>query len=90
MKRITIVLCLAASGCAHTGEPRIIPRDVAMPVAVSCVPKLPVPPAFADEEAALTSAPNIFEAAKRYRAGLLQHRAYETELLAALKGCAGP
>ena len=85
-----MALAAALTGCTGVTEPRVEIRKVEVPVAVSCVPTPPVvAPAFVDTDAAIKAAPTPFDRAKLYVVGRLQHWAYESELLAALKGCAG-
>lgn len=49
---LLIIILLAASGCATTGapEPKVVVKEVQVPVLRSCVPKdLPEPGAYADD-----------------------------------------
>jgi len=83
-------LSLLLSACAtNTPEPRIETRDVPIPVAVQCRPKLSPKPAFPDSDAAIAQTSDVFDLAKLYRAGRALREAWIAELEAALKGCAG-
>lgn len=82
-------LCLVLAACAHTPEPRVITRDVLMPVPVQCRPDLGPEPAYPDTPAALSAAPDIFAVAKLYVAGRLMRIARLEEQAVALKVCAG-
>jgi hypothetical protein len=73
---------LGASTCATTSEPRVVTKEVRVPVPVSCVPKdLKAPPSYPDTDEALTALP---DAAARYLLmaagrGLRMQRASEVE-----------
>lgn len=50
-------VAMVTMGCASTPEPRIITREVKVPVAVPCVgPSVPGPPAYPDTDDALRDA----------------------------------
>lgn len=91
MKLAPILAALALAGCASAPlQPVIQTKAVEVPVAIRCVPDpAPVAPAFVDTDAAIAAAPDMFARAKLYVIGRLQRIAYEGELTAALKGCAG-
>jgi hypothetical protein len=64
MKRAAIlVVALALSACATAPEPKIVTKEVKVPVPVSCVPKeLPAAPTYADGALRPTTPPD-----ERYR-----------------------
>lgn len=86
--RAALVLCLFLAACA-TPAPHVPIRtvEVHVPTPVTCVPDLPPPLPYPDTPEALTSAPDVFEAAKLYVAGRLMRIQREKELEAALKAC---
>lgn len=79
---------LTAGSCATTGEPRIITRDVMVPVHQPCTIPEPAKPDFADDDEDLRAAPDFFTRVKLMAAGRLQRMGYEGELLAWGRACA--
>lgn len=86
----TIIAALALASCrtAPTPEPIVRTVEVRVPVAVACVPTLSAKPTYPDTDAALKAAPDIFEAVRLLLAGRELRRPRESELEAALLGCA--
>ena len=98
---ILFALCVAAmvllASCAGTTpapEPRVITREVAVPVPdYSCqrgvLERLGPEPEYPDREAALVAAPNIFERVKLLLAGRVLRIQRDIEKSAALRACGG-
>ena len=82
---------LALTGCATAPlQPQVVTKLVTIPVAVHCVPDpAPVEPAYADNDAAIRAAPDLFSRAKLYAIGRLQRIGFTGEVVAALKACTG-
>lgn len=82
---------LAAIGFALTAcasqEPRIITKEVKVPVPVACAVSPGPDPAFSDTPEALRAAADIFEQAKLLLAGRAQRDGRIAELKAAVAGC---
>lgn len=88
MRAIRIgVLCSALAACAHAPEPRIVTREVKVPVAVPCAVDPGPDPAFSDTPEALRAALDIYELVRLLLAGRLQRDARIVELKAASAGC---
>jgi len=81
------IFCTLLAGCATAPEPRIITREVKVPVAVACAADPGPAPAYADSDAALLQAPDLFARVRLLMAGRAQRIAREIELLAANSGC---
>jgi hypothetical protein len=77
---------LMLAGCATT-EPRIEVRTVQVPVPVPCAADPGPGPVYADSDAALREAPDLFARVQLLVAGRLQRIAREGELKAANAGC---
>ena len=77
---------LALTACA-TSEPRIITKEVRVPVPVACAASPGPDPAFSDTPEALRAAADLFEQVKLLLAGRAQRDARLAELKAAVAGC---
>jgi hypothetical protein len=84
---LCIALALCVASCAAAGEPRIVTKEVSVPVAVKCSADPGPAPAYVDTAEALKAAPDVFERVKLLLAGRLQRMAREAELVAANAGC---
>lgn len=78
---------LTAGSCATTAEPRIVTRDVMVPIHTPCSIPEPAKPDFADDDEDLRAAPGLFERVQLITAGRLQRMGYEGELLAWGRAC---
>lgn len=88
-----VLALLLLSGCATAPlpDPKVVYRDVPIPVATACKPDpAPHKPDFADSDAAMKQALNVAEKARLRRIGELQWQGYAGELEAALLACEGP
>ena len=87
---LAVLTCWMLTACASApSEPRLTARPVLKPVAIQCRPNLGAEPAYPDTDAALKTAPDIFQRVRLLVAGRLLRIAREQELAAALAGCAG-
>lgn len=87
MQKINIILLsLILSACA-TDEPlvRVVTERVEVPVPVQCKTDIPATPIFNVPKLATTD--TMFDKTKSYLADEQLRKAYEAELLAALKSC---
>jgi len=82
-----LALFLTCAACATTSEPRIITKEVRVPVPVACAASPGPDPAFSDTPEALRAAADVFEQAKLLLAGRAQRDARLAELKAAVAGC---
>lgn len=88
MKAVTVALAaLALAACSTAGEPRIVTKEVTVPIAVKCADDAGPTPAFADTREALEAAKDIFARVKLLLAGRAQRDARIAELTAANAGC---
>jgi hypothetical protein len=86
-KAAPIIPILFLTACATAGEPKIVTREVKVPVAVKCSADPGPAPPYVDTAEALKAAPDLFERVKLLLAGRLQRMAREAELVAANAGC---
>lgn len=84
---LNLVVALTLSACAHTPEPKIVTKEVLVPVIQKCATDPGNRPTYLDTPAALKGAQDIFEQVKLLLAGRLQRQSREAELEAALAGC---
>jgi hypothetical protein len=84
--RAWILGALLLAGCA-TAEPRIVIKEVKVPVPVVCATKAGPDPAFSDTPEALRAAADLFEQVKLLLAGRNQRDARIAELKADNAGC---
>lgn len=88
---LTVAALLSASlfltACASTPEPRIITKEVRIPIAIKCAADPGADPQFADTPDALKAAADIFVRVQLLLAGRAQRNARITELTAANAGC---
>lgn len=80
---------LFLTACASTPEPRIITKEVRIPVAIKCAADPGADPQYADTPESLKAAPDIFAKVQLILAGRAQRNARITELTAAISGCVG-
>jgi len=85
---LVVAIAMAVAGCASTAPPRIEIVEVLKPVPVPCAADPGPKPDYADTDAALAAAPNVFAGVQLLKAGRLQRQARERQLEAALAGCA--
>jgi hypothetical protein len=78
---------LALTACATTSEPRVVTKEVRVPVPVKCATVAPPDPSYSDSPSALKAAADVFEQAKLLLAGRKQRDARIVELKAAVAGC---
>ena len=78
---------LALVGCATQGAPRVQTKTVDIPVPVHCHPILGPEPAYADSDAALHAAPDIYQWVRAMAEGRLQRIQRDIEKSAALQAC---
>ena len=79
---------LAIAGCATTpAEPRVVTKEVRVPIAVKCAADPGLDPAYADTPDALKAAAGLFDKVKLLLAGRAQRDARLAELKAANAGC---
>lgn len=93
IRQLALVLILALSACAHgpaeRPEPEIRTVEVKVPVVQPC-PALEVlgpSPAYPDSDAALATAPSLFERVKLLLAGRVLRQQREVTITAALEAC---
>jgi hypothetical protein len=86
MKAACALVLLTVAGCA-TAEPRIVTREVKVPVPVACAPKLPAPTPYEADAVSLDG--SVFDLVRSLLIDREQRKATEGELRAALRGCAG-
>jgi len=94
MKRLAIISLLALAGCAGRAgltppEPEVktVEVKVAVPVPCAALAKLGPEPNYADTDAALLAAPDIFEQARILSKGRLQRIKRGSEYIAARVAC---
>lgn len=78
---------LSLTACATTSEPRVVTKEVKVPVAVNCTSNIPPPSSYPDTDAALRGAANIGERVKLIMAGRNVRDAEILELRASVAGC---
>lgn len=82
----TITLALAA--CQTPAEPKIVTKEVAVPVAKSCVPAgFRDPPVTPDTDAAIKAAPGPGELLQLLAAGRVLYRQWITEATPVIRAC---
>lgn len=79
--------CASLAACATAPEPRIVTKEVRVPVPVACASKPGPDPAFSDTNEALRAAGDLFEQVRLLLAGRAQRDARLTELKASVAGC---
>lgn len=77
----------AVAACATTSEPRIVVKEVRVPVPVKCAADPGPAPDLPDTSEALRQAPDLFEQVKLLLAGRKLRDARIGELEAANQGC---
>lgn len=82
-----IAAAFALTACATTSEPRIVTKEVKVPVAVNCTSNIPPPAQHPDSDAALRGAPSLAERVKLLLAGRATRSAEIVELRASVAGC---
>jgi hypothetical protein len=82
------ILALSLTACATTSEPRVVTRDVLIPVRAPCTATPPAEPDFADTDDALRQAPNHVERVRLLVVGRLQRISHDAELHAFAQACA--
>lgn len=93
MTRIAVILCAASmllAACGQTADavPEIRTVEVAVPVAVSCVPaSANTNPKFEVNAVDVRTAPSPEERYRRAAAGFLERDAWVLEAVAVLRGC---
>lgn len=86
MRRLAIAIALLGlAGCATV--PQVVTKTVEVPVTTKCTPDIGPEPQYADSDAALRAAANIFERVKLMLAGREQRIAREAEKTVALRAC---
>ena len=81
-------ITLALAACQTPAEPRIVTREVAVPVAKACVPKgFRDPPATPDTDAAIKAAPGPGEMLQLLMAGRLLYRQWIAEARPVIAAC---
>lgn len=88
-KAFSAILLLSISACATGREPAVRTVEVRVPVHEPCPIAEPAAPDYADDDADLKAAPNLFERVKLLAAGRLQRIAHQSELEAWGRACAG-
>lgn len=78
---------LTLTACSTTSEPRIVTKEVKVPVAVNCTSNIPPPAQHPDSDAALRGAPSLAERVKLLLAGRATRSAEIVELRASVAGC---
>ena len=89
MATVAIGLMFALAGCATTSEPRVVTREVLVPVRAPCTATPPVEPDWADTDEKLRDAPDHVARVKLLLIGRLQRIAHDQELHAFATACAG-
>ena len=88
MKAVPVALAaLLLAGCTTPGEPKIVTKEVSVPVAVKCAADPGPAPAFVDTRAALMGVSDIFARTRLLLAGRAQRDGWIAELEAANAGC---
>jgi len=83
-----VLFALSVSACATPGEPRIVTRDVLVPVHSPCVIAEPAEPERIDTNEALRNAPGLFDRVQILLAGREQRIASENEARTWGRACA--
>lgn len=81
---LAALLAIGLAGCA-TPEPRVVTKEVRVPVAVTCAPPTPPAPAYAADAAPLDG--TIFDLVQALLIDREQRKMSELSLRAALEGC---
>lgn len=81
------VASLSLAACATTSEPRVVVKEVQIPVSVPCAADPGPDPAYSDTPEALRAARDTFERVKLLLAGRAQRDARLSELKAANTAC---
>ena len=84
---LSVSLLLTACASTHGSSPQVLTVEV--PVAVSCRPNLAAEPQWPDTDEAIRSASGLFARVQLLAAGRLVRLAWQRQLSAALKACAG-
>ncbi|MBJ7410109.1 MAG: hypothetical protein JHD15_07045 [Phenylobacterium sp.] len=80
--------CLSLAACQTPAEPRIVTKEVLVPVSKSCVPStFRDPPATPDTDAAIKAAPGPGELLQLLAAGRILYRQWIAEARAVLAAC---
>lgn len=86
---VTCVFYITLAACSTPPEPKIIVREVSVPVAVKCSPSLQLSDGYPDSAEALRGAADLFERVKLMLAGRALRDGDLAQLKAAIKGCTG-
>lgn len=81
---LAALLAIGLAGCA-TPEPRVVTKEVRVPVAVTCAPPMPPAPTYAADAAPLDG--TIFDLVQALLIDREQRKISELSLRAALEGC---
>lgn len=89
MKRLAILAAvLALTACAKAPEPRIVTKEVMVPIAKSCIPAgFRDPPATPDTDAAIKAAPGPGELLQLLAAGRVLYRQWIAEATPVIRSC---
>lgn len=90
ISRLVIALtvgCVSLAACATPSEPRIVTKEVRVPIPVACAAKPPPEQPFSDTPEALRAAGDLFEKVKLLLTGRAQRDARLYELRASVAGC---
>ncbi len=87
--RRAIILALFLVGCAPSAPPEPVIKTVTVnvPVTVPCKKDIGPEPQYADTDAALRAAPNLYERVRLLVAGRLQRIQREADRIAAYSAC---
>lgn len=84
--RAALLACLLLAGCA-TAEPRIITKEVLVPVVVPCVAEVGSAPRYSDTPEAIEGAPDLFERVKLLLIGRTERDARLNVLEGQISAC---
>lgn len=83
VKAVTAV-CLSLAACGHT-EPRVVFKEVKVPVSVPCRVTLPDEPSYAADQVSLDA--SLYELVRALLVEREQRKARDVEVTAAAKSC---
>lgn len=84
---VTVIAAAFLTACTTPSEPRIVTKEVTVPVAVNCTSNIPGATSYPDSDAALRGAANIGERVRLLLAGRAIRSAEILELRASVAGC---
>lgn len=89
MKTGVLIIAVLLAGCAAAAPPEPVVKTVTVnvPVTVPCKKDIGPEPQYADTDAALRAAPNLYERVRLLVAGRLQRIQREADRIAAYSGC---